>query len=90
MKDVHINNPKPHFLGDRNPPMRPLRAELPRFRDILKAVVAGKLREIAIPRGVGDSVLYHSPVGLARARGVGRECQNLPHVWPGSSDQIGA
>jgi len=28
--------------------------------DILKAVVAGKVREIAIAREVGDSVLYHS------------------------------
>jgi hypothetical protein len=28
--------------------------------DILKAVVAGKVREIAIAREVGDGVLYHS------------------------------
>ena len=33
--------------------------------DILKAVVAGKVREIAIAREVGDSVLYHSLSGLA-------------------------
>jgi hypothetical protein len=33
--------------------------------DILKAVVAGKVREIAIAREVGDSVLYHSLNGLA-------------------------
>jgi hypothetical protein len=28
--------------------------------DILQAVVAGTVREIAIAREVGDSVLYHS------------------------------
>jgi len=33
--------------------------------DILEAVVAGKAREIAIARAVGDSVLYHSLLGLA-------------------------
>jgi hypothetical protein len=33
--------------------------------DILEAVVAGKVREIAIASEVGDSVLYHSLNGLA-------------------------
>ena len=38
--------------------------------DILKAVVAGKVREIAIAREVGDSVLYHSLSELAIHNGV--------------------
>ena len=36
----------------------------------LKAVVTSKGREIAIAREVGDSVLYHSPPGLASQRHV--------------------
>jgi hypothetical protein len=64
IKDVHINNPKPPFLRRIE-----FRADAAHSRtaseitDILEAVVAGKAREIAIAREVGDSVLYHSSPG---------------------------
>lgn len=35
------------------------------FADIQEGVVAGKVREIAIPREVGDSVVYHALQRLA-------------------------
>jgi hypothetical protein len=41
-------------------PTRLIRAELSENAGILEAAVAGKAREIAIAREVGDSVLYHS------------------------------
>jgi hypothetical protein len=65
IKDAHINNPKPLLKGDRirAGPARSRRAS--RIADILETVVAGKVREIAIARNVGDSVLYHSLIGLA-------------------------
>jgi hypothetical protein len=60
IKDVHINNPKPLLKGDRirAGPARSRSAS--RIADILETVVAGKVREIAIARGFGDNVLYHS------------------------------
>ena len=63
--------------------------------DILKAVVAGKVREIAIAREVGDSVLYHSLSGLAsghsgrlvhtatiRPLGCSRKMRPLAFLYP--------
>jgi hypothetical protein len=60
IKDVHINNPKPLLNGDRIPFRTGSFAQSFRITDILETVVAGKVREIAIAREVGDSVLYHS------------------------------
>ena len=53
-------------------PTRLIRAELSENTGILEAVVAGKAREIAIAREVGDSVLYHSLFGLANPHEVSR------------------
>jgi hypothetical protein len=42
------------------------------------AFVAGKVREIAIAREVGDSVLYHSPFGLASGKRLsGATCPEM-------------
>jgi hypothetical protein len=66
IKDVHINNPKPLLEGGSNSCRTGSFAQsFPDCRYILETVVAGKVREIAIARNVGDSVLYHSIIGLA-------------------------
>lgn len=53
--------------------------------DILKAVVAGKVREIAIAREVGDSVLYHSLLGVTgpRAQCVDHRNQSIVQFLSG-------
>ena len=67
LKDVHINSSEP--LLKRTIEFRADAAHsraAPEMTDILEAVVAGKVREIAIAREVGDSVLYHSLIPMAR------------------------
>jgi len=60
IKDVHINNPSPFLIGIgfRADAADSRRAS--EITDIVKSVVAGNAREIAIAREVGDSVLYHA------------------------------
>jgi hypothetical protein len=59
IKDLTSAIPSPLLTGDRI-------RRASEISDILKAVVAGKVREIAIAREVGDSVLYHSLFESAR------------------------
>ena len=65
---VLINNSKPLLRGDRIPCRRGSFAQI---TDIFEAVAAGKVREIAITREVGDSVLYDSLFAFASPRRVG-------------------
>jgi hypothetical protein len=60
--DVHFNKHKPMLKGDR---IQDRRGLLEQTTDILEAVGARKAGEIPISREVGDSVLYHSQLGLA-------------------------
>ena len=58
---------RPILKGNRIPCRRGSFAQI---TDISEAVAAGKVREIAIAREVGDSVLYHSLFGLASPQQV--------------------
>ncbi len=55
-------------------PTRLIRADYGYF----EAVVAGKVREIAITREVGDSVLYHSLIELASVGSIWSEMATQP------------
>jgi hypothetical protein len=60
IKDVNINNLNTLLNGDRIRCPATDSGSASQIADILKAVVAGKVREIAIACEVGDSVLYQS------------------------------
>jgi hypothetical protein len=64
MKNVHINNPKPLLKAIEFRVDAAHSRGASELMDILEAVVAGKVRETAIEREVGDSVLYHSLAGF--------------------------
>ena len=49
-------------------PTRLIGAEFSEITGILEAVVAGKARESAIAREVGDSVLYHYTTWVGKRR----------------------
>ena len=65
IKDVHTNNPKPLLKGDRIPCRHGSFARSFQTMDILERVWLEKVRETMIAREVGDSVLYHSLLGVA-------------------------
>ena len=64
-KSVHINNPKPLLKEERIPCRRGSFAQSFQDYAYFGAFVAGKVREVAIAREVGDSVLYHALFELA-------------------------
>src|SRR6266567_1526036 len=76
IKDVHINNPKPLLKAIEFRVDAAHSRGASELMDILEAVVAGKVRETAIEREVGDSVLYHSLIELARI-----ELASVGSIW---------
>jgi hypothetical protein len=52
-----------------------------RIINILETIVSGKVREIAIALEVGDSVLYHSLLGLASPQQTTRSIVRDGKYW---------
>ncbi len=96
IKDVHINNPKRLLKAIEFRVDAAHSRGASELMDILEAVVAGKVRETAIEREVGDSVLWYAVKRCARQAGIPnlaphdlrRTCARLCHDCSGELEQI--